>query len=112
MAELIEVREYQDRRGHSPFAHWFDRLDPAAAAKVAVSLARLAQGNVGALKSVGAGVQELRINFGPGYRVYLGREGGSIVILLGGGSKSRQRRDIATAVDRWHDYKERKKRVD
>jgi putative addiction module killer protein len=111
MAELVDVREYQDRHGRSPFAHWFDRLNPSAAAKVTVSLARLAQGNLGAVKSIGSGVHELRINFGPGYRVYLGWEGQRIVILLGGGSKSSQRRDIAMAADRWRDYKERKRRV-
>ncbi len=76
-----------------------------------MSLTRLAQGNTGALKSVGAGVHELKINFGPGYRVYLGRAGERLVILLAGGTKTRQNRDVAIAVHRWRDYKERDRRV-
>ena len=107
----IEIQEYEDRNGRSPFAEWFDRLNAVAAAKITVSLARLAQGNTGATKSVGAGVHELKINFGPGYRVYLGLEGNQVVILLAGGTKSRQQRDIAIAVGRWRDYKDRRRRA-
>jgi len=66
-------------------------------------------GNTSNAKSVGAGVFELKVNFGPGYRVYFGKDGHEIVILLGGGTKKRQQRDIETAQDRWQDYKDRKK---
>ena len=60
------------------------------------------------VKGVGSGVFEFRINFGPGYRVYFGKDGEAVVILLGGGTKKRQDRDIATALERWTDYKKRK----
>ena len=69
---------------------------------------RLELGNFSNVKGVGAGVFEYRIAFGPGYRVYFGKDGESIVILLGGGTKRRQERDIGDAHDRWADYKKRK----
>jgi putative addiction module killer protein len=103
------VREYHDAGGLSPFAVWFRALDPGAEAKVARSLARLELGNTSNVKGVGAGVFELKIDFGPGYRVYLGKDGDEIVILLGGGTKKRQQRDIEAARERWQDYKDRKK---
>jgi putative addiction module killer protein len=104
-----EIREYQRFDGRRPFAEWFDGLNAAAAAKVAVSLERLARGNTSNLKGVGGGVLELRIDFGPGYRVYLGRDGEELVILLAGGSKQRQHVDIAVARERWQDYRKRKR---
>ena len=85
----------------------FDRLEAVAAAKVAVALTRMASGNFGDHKSVGDGVSECRIDFGPGYRVYFGRDGAEIVILLAGGTKKRQAYDIADAKARWLDYKGR-----
>jgi len=105
----VEIREYESAEGASPFGAWFEALDPIAAARVTTALARLALGNTGALKGVGAGVFEIRIDFGPGYRVYLGKEGPDFVILLGGGTKKRQQRDIAAAQQLWDDYKRRKK---
>jgi putative addiction module killer protein len=75
---------------------------------VAAALARIQQGNFSNAKGVGAGVYEYRIDFGPGYRIYFGKEGDLIVILVGGGTKKRQREDIRTALDRWEDYKQRK----
>jgi len=105
---MVEVREYLDRCGHSPFAAWSDRLNREAAAKVAAALARLQQGNLSNSKAVGAGVSEYRIDFGPGYRIYFGRDGERLVILLGGGTKKRQQEDISTALTRWQDYKQRK----
>jgi putative addiction module killer protein len=106
---MVEVREYLDQRGHSPFAAWSDRLNREAAAKVAAALARIQQGNFSNTKSVGGGVYEYRIDFGPGYRIYFGKDGDLLVILLGGGTKKRQQEDIATALARWQDYKERKR---
>lgn len=85
---MIEVLEYLDASGHSPYAEWFDRLNAPAAAKVATAVTRLAQGNLSNLKGVGGGVFECKINFGLGYRVYLGKDGERLVILLGGGTKS------------------------
>jgi putative addiction module killer protein len=83
-------------------------LDANAAAKVTIALIRLGQGNLSNAKSVGGGLQEYRIDFGPGYRVYFGRDGDTLIILLGGGTKKRQHQDIATAQARWADYKRRK----
>jgi putative addiction module killer protein len=105
---MIEVREYTDPHGRSPFQQWFEDLDARAAAKVTVALARLAQGNVSNVKGVGGGALELRIDYGPGYRVYFGKDGEHLVILLGGGTKKRQSRDIRTAQDLWTAYKARK----
>ena len=92
--------------GHSPFAAWFDDLDAVTAARVDRSIRRLEAGNFGAAKPLRDGVFELRLDFGPGYRVYYGREGKTIIILLGGGSKRRQETDIAAAVERWKRYKQ------
>ena len=103
------VLEYLDSDSRSPFGRWFDGLDAQAAAKIAIALARIGQTNLSNVKGVGGGVLEYRIDFGPGYRIYLGRDGDAIVILLGGGTKQRQRRDISTAQERWIDYKRRKK---
>jgi len=105
---MIDVREYNERDGRSPYADWFNRLNAQAAAKVAIALTRLAQGNLSNVKGVGSGVFEYRIDFGPGYRIYFGKDGERLVILLGGGTKKRQQRDIETAVLRWQDYKRRK----
>ena len=105
---MIEVREYVDAGGDSPYAGWFDRLNAQAAAKVAVAVARMAQGNLSNTKGVGAGVNETVINFGPGYRVYFGRDGDRLVILLGGGTKKRQQSDIHSAQALWKDYRRRK----
>jgi putative addiction module killer protein len=105
----MEIREYLDRRGRSPFAAWFEDLNAPAAAKVAVAVARMELGNFSNSRSVGEGVFEFRIDFGPGYRIYFGKDGETIVILLAGGTKKRQHRDIETAKQRWQDYKDRKK---
>lgn len=72
---MLDVREYEDAERHSPFAAWFADLDATAAAKVTVAIARIGQGNLSNAKSVGEGVLEYRIDFGPGYRVYFGRDG-------------------------------------
>ena len=107
---MVEVREYLDATGRSPYAKWFDNLNAPAAARVAIALTRMAQGNLAGTKGVGAGVYECRIDFGPGYRVYFGKDGERLVILLGGGTKKRQQADISEARTLWQDYKRRKKR--
>lgn len=103
------MREYLTLAGDSPFGRWFDDLDSQAAAKIAMAVIRLGQANFSNVKGVGAGVCEYRLTFGPGYRVYFGRDGETVVILLAGGTKQRQQRDISDAQSRWQDYKSRKK---
>ncbi|MCJ2092525.1 type II toxin-antitoxin system RelE/ParE family toxin [Methylobacterium sp. J-072] len=105
----MRVREFIDDRGRSPFAEWFDALDDQAAAKVTVALLRMEQGNLSNAKSVGGGVEEYRIAWGPGYRLYFGRDGGALILLLCGGSKQRQHQDIGEARAHWAAYKRRKK---
>ena len=85
-------------------------LDGSAQAKIAVALTRLAQGQSFAREGLGGGVAELKMEFGPGYRVYFGQDGATLVILLAGGSKKRQSEDIAIAKARWAEYKERIRR--
>jgi putative addiction module killer protein len=107
---MIQRREYVDRLGRNPFRRWRDDLDAVAVARIATALDRLLQGNVSQVKSVGSGVSELKVDFGPGYRVYFGWDGAKLIILLGGGTKKRQQQDIAQALDSWADYKSRKPR--
>ena len=106
---MIEIREYLDAQRRSPYATWFNRLNAQAAAKIATALTRMENGNFSNTEGVGAGVFESKIDFGPGYRVYFGKDGATIVILLGGGTKKRQQRDIDAAQERWQEYKRRKK---
>jgi putative addiction module killer protein len=84
-------------------------LDAPAAAKVTAALVRLQHGNFSNVKGVGSGVFEYRIDFGPGYRVYFGKDGYDLVMLLGGGTKKHQHRDIESAKALWEAYKRRKK---
>ncbi len=106
----MDLLEYLDEKGRSPFENWFNRINAQAAAKVTTALVRLESGNTSNAKSVGGGVYELKIDFGPGYRVYFGYDGPKVVILLAGGTKKRQNKDIETAKKRWNNYKERKKK--
>ena len=106
---MIDIREYHDRAGRSPFREWFDKLNSEASRKVTTALYRVGLGNFSKARSVGAGVYECRIHFGPGYRVYFGKGDDVMVILLGGGTKQRQANDIRLAIERWEDYKRRKK---
>ena len=105
----MDVEQYETEDGASPFAEWFDDLDAQAAAKVTTALTRLGLGNTSNVKGVGSGIFELKIDFGPGYRVYFGKDGPTIAILLGGGTNKRQQRDIEDAQACWQDYKRRKK---
>ncbi len=106
----IKIQEYRTDDGVSTFARWFATLDAQAALKVRTAIARMEVGNFSNAKSVAAGVLECRIDFGPGYRVYFGKDGRHLVILLGGGTKKRQQNDIAAARSFWTDYKARKRR--
>jgi putative addiction module killer protein len=106
---VIEIRQYIDRLGRSPFGRWFEKLESDVQARVTVFLDRLERGNFSAAKGIGSGVFELRLDFGPGYRIYFGKDGERFVILLGGGTKKRQQSDIDTAHVLWQEYKARKK---
>jgi len=106
---MPEIRYYVSG-DRSPFADWFAELESFARAKVTTAIARIEQGNLSNVKSVGEGVLEYRIDFGPGYRVYFGRDGDVLVILLCGGTKKRQQRDIQAAIACWRDYKRYKRR--
>lgn len=103
--EAFEVREYTEG-GHSPFGAWFERLHPTTAARVDRCVRRMMAGNFSAAKALRDGVFELRMNFGPGYRIYYGRDGRTLVILLGGGDKRRQSADIEAAARRWTRYRQ------
>ncbi len=107
---MIEIGEYVDTKGRSSYARWFDRLNARAAAKVATALVRIEQGNLSNAKGVGAGVFECRVDFGPGYRIYFGKDGDTLIILLGGGTKKRQQKDVNAAQILWREYKQRKRR--
>ena len=95
----MELRTYRTASGLCPFQEWRDGLDQTARIRVAVALARLENGQFGNVKAIGAGVLEFRIDFGPGYRIYFGRDGQDLVLLLTGGDKRRQQRDIDAAID-------------
>ena len=99
------IESYQDKHGNVPFNEWADSLDTRTQKLIFARLDRVEQGNFGDCESVGEGVLELRLHFGPGYRVYLG-EIGNIVVLLLGGDKPSQTRDIKKAKKHWKEYKE------
>ncbi|MGJ5820104.1 type II toxin-antitoxin system RelE/ParE family toxin [Paludibaculum fermentans] len=105
---MLDVREYIDSTGRSPFTKWLRALNVHAAAKVATALERVADGNLSNAKAVGSGVLEYKIDFGPGYRVYFGRDGDRLIILLVGGTKKGQAEDILRAKANWKDYRNRK----
>lgn len=107
---LVELLEYVNAAGISPFAKWREKLDATTRARVTVAVLRLETGNFSAVKGAGAGILELRLDFGPGYRVYFGKDGGQLVILLGGGTKRRQPADIRAAQTLWQEYKRTKGR--
>jgi putative addiction module killer protein len=104
----MELRHYTTEDGSSPFADWFAGLDPESAAKITVVLARFERGLFGDCEPVGEGVLEHRLHWGPGYRVYFARDGLTLILLLTGGTKRRQGKDIETAKALWTAYKRRK----
>lgn len=101
---MISVKVYIDAEGRRPFVTWRDGLNRPARAQIA----RMELGKPGDVQPIGAGLSECRIHFGPGYRTYFGRDGMSVIILLAGGTKKRQQRDIETAKALWQEYKRRK----
>jgi putative addiction module killer protein len=105
---LLEIRQYQAANGRLPFDEWLVRLrDRQARARIAARIDRMQTGLRGDWKSVGAGVFELRVDYGPGYRVYFAQDGAALVLLLCGGDKRSQQRDIEVAHGNWKDYQAR-----
>jgi putative addiction module killer protein len=103
-----ELLAYRTSEGRTPFNEWLDELDDQnIVARVLARLARVRRGNLGDCKSVGEGVSELRVDYGPGYRVYFAQKGQTLVILLCGGDKRTQEKDIQRAKQYWHDFKQR-----
>jgi len=98
------VREYVEESGRIPFRDWLIVLDKATRARVQARILRFESGNLGDHKDVGAGVLEARLDFGPGYRVYFGRKGRELVLLLLGGDKGSQKKDIKRAQEFWLRY--------
>ena len=105
----MKVKEYIREDGSNPYQKWFNRLDAVAAAKVAVATLRLEMGNTSNIKWIGA-IGEYRINWGPGYRIYLAAEGKKLIILFGGGTKRGQKADIKKAQGLHQEYRARKKK--
>ncbi|MBL1211601.1 type II toxin-antitoxin system RelE/ParE family toxin [Geminocystis sp. GBBB08] len=103
-----EIRRYRTKDGKVPFAKWFDSLkDRKTQLKINERLRRVSLGNLGDYKSIGEGIFELRIDYGAGYRIYFAQEGNQIIVLLCGGDKSSQKKDILQAKEYWYDYKNR-----
>ena len=105
----MTIREYLTSGGGNPFRDWLDALDVAVRARIQARVLRFETGKLGDHKSVGAGVWEARLDFGPGYRIYFGKDGKSIILLLAGGSKASQGKDIQRAQTYWRDYLEAKR---
>jgi putative addiction module killer protein len=103
----IRVQEYIREDGSNPYKGWFDGLEPQAAAKVATATLRLQMGNTSNIKWF-EGIGEVKIDWGPGYRIYLAKDGDSLIILFGGGIKRRQKTDIDRAKALHAEYKTRK----
>jgi putative addiction module killer protein len=105
---VIELFRYQREDGREPVTEWLESIrDKTAQARIRVRLRHLQAGNFGDCQPVGNGVLELRVHLGAGYRVYFGRRGERVVILLCGGDKRSQGRDIQTAKVYWTDWKRR-----
>ncbi len=102
-----QVLELLLEDGTSPYEEWFLSLDPIVAAKIAVAKLRLQQGNTSNIKWFD-GIGEYKVDWGPGYRIYLAKDGPRIIVLIGGGTKKGQQRDVERAINLWKDYKRRK----
>jgi len=103
----VRVEEYIQKDGSSPYKKWFDTLGNQAAARVAIAIYRLQLGNTSSVKWF-EGIGEYKIDWGPGYRIYLAKDGHDLIILFGGGTKKSQPADIVKAKRLWTEYKERK----
>ena len=102
------VNEYIDEQGSSPYAQWLSRLkDSRAKARIIIQVDKMELGLFGDVEPIGEGLSELRIHYGPGYRVYYGKQGQQVYLLLCGGDKSTQSKDIKQAKAYWKDHKRR-----
>ncbi len=106
----MELREYIKEDGSNPYKAWFNSLNPVAAAKISVAMARMTLGNTSNIRWF-SGIGEYKIDWGPGYRIYLAKDGDNLIILYGGGTKKRQQKDINTSIKLHEEYKIRKKRL-
>ena len=106
----MDVREYLTADGKNPYREWLDTLDVTPLARIQARVLRFSTGNLGDHKSVGGGLWEARVMFGPGYRLYFGKDGPQLVLLLLGGDKSTQATDVAQAQSSWKAYQEDKRR--
>lgn len=104
---VIEILVYEDENGNEPFVQWLDSCDKTIRARIFSRLDRVEQGNFGDCKPVGDKISELRIHFGPGYRIYFGKVRNTVVLLLTGGEKSSQKQDIKKAKKYWMDFQRR-----
>lgn len=109
MKNKVRALEYVDERGNCPFRDWFDSLDPVSAARAAAYLERVVQGNHSNVFPIGSGLSEIKLDYGPGYRIYYGKEEDYILILLGGSSKKDQKKAIDRAKNLWEEHKALKK---
>ncbi|NCS26615.1 MAG: type II toxin-antitoxin system RelE/ParE family toxin [Microcystis aeruginosa BS13-02] len=107
---IIKVQEYLKEDGSSPYQEWFNSLDVQAAAKVTVAKSRLELGNTSNVKWFD-GIGEYKIDWGPGYRIYLAQDGKQLIVLFGGGTKKNQQSDINRAKELYQEYKRRKKEI-
>ena len=108
---MIRVVHYVTWSGRDPFDAWFRRQSADVRARIQTRIDRIELGNFGDHSGVGKGVFELRLHFGPGYRIYFGRDGDTLVVLLAAGMKRRQRQDIRDAQALWNEYKEEQRRA-
>ena len=105
-----EIDYFVTKDGRKPFKEWLAHLrDVQGRAKIRIRLDRVRLGNFGDSRTIGEGVHELRVDYGPGYRIYFGQEGARLILLMLGGDKSSQKKDIVRAKELWRDHKGRKK---
>ncbi len=108
---MIELIRYQQDDGNCPIGDWLQGMkDKRARAQIEIRLQRLSAGNFGQCRALRAGVMELKVDVGPGYRVYCAKHGDALIVLLCGGDKSTQDRDIDCAIDYWKHWKQRNKK--
>ena len=105
----LTIREYLTANGKNPFREWLNSLTVAVRARIQARMLRFETGNLGDHKSVGSGVWEARVMFGPGYRIYFGKDGDTLIVLLGGSAKKNQADAIARAIGAWVTYKASKR---
>src|SRR6266550_3366500 len=104
----FSIREFLTKEGRSPFRDWLENLDGGVRVRIQARIFRFELGNLGDHKSVGGGVWEARLDFGPGYRIYFGKDGAAVILLLAGGDKASQSKDIGAAKYYWKDFREAK----